>query len=247
MYVSRDGVKLFYQATGSGSRDVFLLPQCQPATYSRQFKHQIPYLARYFRVITMDPRGNGRSDRPATRYDLDTRYADFLAVLGEVVRPPFALAAVSCAGMLAFRYAVEHPDRVSHLILLSGQYSESVPQPFDEKVAPVIRDDFDGWRQRLFARALPGAPLAQGHRGRRRLGRRDDPGHPRRVAAGHRRLERPRAAGRSSRADAGAARHQGPDRAVRPRPEDGPGRSPAPASSPSRAEGIAFTVATWRR
>jgi pimeloyl-ACP methyl ester carboxylesterase/UDP:flavonoid glycosyltransferase YjiC (YdhE family) len=155
MYVSRNGVKLFYQATGSGTRDVFLLPQCQPAMYSRQFKHQVPYLARYFRVVTMDQRGNGRSDRPATGYDLDTRYQDFLAILGEAVRPPFALVAVSCAGMLAFRYAVEHPDHVSHLILLSGQYSESVPQPFDEKVAPVIRGDFDGWRQRLFTRALP--------------------------------------------------------------------------------------------
>ena len=30
-----------------------------------------------------------------------------------------------------------------------------MPQPFEEKVAPVIRDDFDGWRQRLFARVLP--------------------------------------------------------------------------------------------
>jgi pimeloyl-ACP methyl ester carboxylesterase/predicted glycosyltransferase len=155
MYVSRDGVRLFYHASSGGSRDLFLLPQCQPATYSRQFKHQIPYLARYFRVVTMDQRGNGRSDRPATGYDLDTRYQDFLAVLDEAVRPPFALVAVSCAGMLAFRYAAEHPDRVSRLILLSGQYSESVPQPFDEKVAPVIRDDFDGWRQRLFARVLP--------------------------------------------------------------------------------------------
>jgi predicted glycosyltransferase/predicted alpha/beta hydrolase family esterase len=103
----------------------------------------------------MDLRGNGRSDRPAGGYDLDTRYQDFLAVLETAVRPPFALVAYSCAGMLAFRYAVEHPDRLSHLILLSGQYSESVPQPFEEKVAPVIRDSFSTWQQRLFARCLP--------------------------------------------------------------------------------------------
>ena len=98
MYVTRGGVRLFYQVTGSGARDLFLLPQCQLVTYSRQWKHQIPYLSRYFRVVTMDPRGNGRSDRPATGYDLDTRYGDLLAVLDEVVRPPFALVAFSCAG-----------------------------------------------------------------------------------------------------------------------------------------------------
>jgi pimeloyl-ACP methyl ester carboxylesterase/predicted glycosyltransferase len=155
MYVSRDGVRLFYQVTGGEERDLFLLPQCQPVTYSRQWKHQMPYLSRYFRVVTMDLRGNGRSDRPPTGYDLDTRYEDFLAVLAETARPPFALVALSCAAMLALRYAVEHPDRLSHLVLIGGQYAESVPQPFDEKVAPVIRDDFDAWRRRLFTRCLP--------------------------------------------------------------------------------------------
>lgn len=156
MYLHRPGeASIFYQITGAGARDLFLLPQCQVVTHSRMWKHQIPYLARYFRVITMDQRGNGRSDRPVTGYDLDTRYGDLAAVLAEVARPPFALAAFSCASPLAFRYAVEHPDHLSHLILLSGQYAESVPQPFEERVARVIRDDFDGWRWRLFKRMFP--------------------------------------------------------------------------------------------
>jgi pimeloyl-ACP methyl ester carboxylesterase/UDP:flavonoid glycosyltransferase YjiC (YdhE family) len=152
MYVHRPDAKIFYQVTGSGARDLFLLPQCQVVTYSRMWKHQIPYLSRNFRVITMDPRGNGRSDRPASGYDLESRYQDFLAVADEVARLPFVLVAFSCAGPLAFRYAVEHPSRLSHLILLSGQYAESVPKPFEERVAQVIREDFDSWRGRLFTR-----------------------------------------------------------------------------------------------
>src|SRR5215472_15608207 len=155
MYVSRDGVKLFYQVTGAGDRELFLLPQCQPATYSRQWKNQIPYLTGYFRVATMDHRGNGRSDRTATGYDLENRYRDVVAVLDEAVGPRFALVAHSCGSLIALRYVVEHPERVSHLILLGGQYAESVPQPFEEKVAPVIRNDFDNWRKRLFARSYP--------------------------------------------------------------------------------------------
>ncbi|MGH7366802.1 MAG: alpha/beta fold hydrolase [Candidatus Rokuibacteriota bacterium] len=155
MYVHRPDASIFYHVTGGGARDLFLLPQCQVVTHSRMWKHQIPYLSRYFRVITMDPRGNGRSDRPPTGYDLDTRYGDLLAVLDEVARPPFALVAFSCAAPLAFRYAVAHPDRLSHLILLSGQYAESVPQPFEERVARVIREDFDNWRARLFKRVFP--------------------------------------------------------------------------------------------
>jgi pimeloyl-ACP methyl ester carboxylesterase len=154
MYVYRPDAKIFYQATGGGSRDIVLCSQCQPVSYSRMWKYQIPYLSRYFRVVTFDQRGNGRSDRPVSGYDLDTRYEDLTEVADATARPPFALVALSCAAMLAFRYVVEHPERVSHLILIAGQYSESVPQPFEEKVASVIRSDFDGWRQRLFKRVF---------------------------------------------------------------------------------------------
>ena len=155
MYLQRPGARIFYQTFGSGARDCFLLPQCQVVTHSRMWKHQIPYLSNYFRVITMDQRGNGRSDRPATGYDLDTRYGDVTAVFEEVTRPPFVLVVFSCAAPLAFRYAVEHPERLSHLILISGQYAESVPKPFEERVARVIRGDFDAWRERLFRRIFP--------------------------------------------------------------------------------------------
>ncbi|HXH82610.1 MAG TPA: alpha/beta fold hydrolase [Candidatus Tectomicrobia bacterium] len=154
MYVYRPDARLFYQATGAG-RDVFLLPMCQPAAYGRLWKYQVPYLSRYARVVVMDQRGNGRSDRTPTGYDLQTRYDDLLAVLSAAVRPPFAFVAFSCAAMLAFRYVVEHPGHVSHLVLVSGQYAESMPQPFEEKVARVFREDFDGWRTRLWTRCLP--------------------------------------------------------------------------------------------
>ena len=155
MYVHRPDARIFYQVTGTGARDLFLLPPCQVVVHSRMWKHQIPYLSRYFRVITMDPRGNGRSDRPATGYDLEARYGDMLAVLEEVARPSFAFLAFSCSALLAFRYVAEHASRLSHLILLSGQYAESLPSPFDERVAPVIRGDYDNWVARQFKRMLP--------------------------------------------------------------------------------------------
>ena len=60
---------------------------------------------------------------------LATRYGDVAAVLEEAARPPFALVAFACSGLLAFRYVTEHADRVSHLILIGGQYAESMPQP----------------------------------------------------------------------------------------------------------------------
>ena len=42
---------------------MFLLPTWS-IIHSRHWKMQIPYLARHFRVLTFDGRGNGESDRP---------------------------------------------------------------------------------------------------------------------------------------------------------------------------------------
>jgi pimeloyl-ACP methyl ester carboxylesterase/UDP:flavonoid glycosyltransferase YjiC (YdhE family) len=155
MFVERPGAKIHYQTTGGGGRDLLFHGPCQPAAHSRMWKAQVPYLSRYFRVTAVDPRGNGRSGRPSTGYDFDTRYGDLLAVLDAAVTPPFALVAFSCASMLAVRYAVDHPDRVSHLVLIGAQYAQALPKPFEERVARVIRQDFDGWRTRLFTKAVP--------------------------------------------------------------------------------------------
>jgi pimeloyl-ACP methyl ester carboxylesterase/predicted glycosyltransferase len=155
MYVSRPDARIFYQVTGSGQRDVILVPPCYPIVYARTWKMQVPYLSRLFRVVTMDFRGNGRSDRPSSGYDFDTLYGDLAAVLDAGAQPPFALVGYSCSNMLVIRYAVEHPERVSHLVLVSPQYSQPLPEPFEEKYAPLVRDDFGGYLRRFFTALYP--------------------------------------------------------------------------------------------
>ena len=63
-YVERDGVRVFYEVYGDGEPTVFLLPTWS-IIHSRHWKMQIPYLARHFRVLTFDGRGNGKADRPS--------------------------------------------------------------------------------------------------------------------------------------------------------------------------------------
>ena len=80
--VDNDGVSIHYEVFGSGPDTVFLMPTF-PIVDSRMWKAQVPYLARHFRVVTADPRGNGRSDRPRDPRRLrdDAYAADVLAVL----------------------------------------------------------------------------------------------------------------------------------------------------------------------
>jgi pimeloyl-ACP methyl ester carboxylesterase len=65
-YVERNGVRLFYEVYGEGEPTIFLLPTWS-IIHSRHWKLQIPYLARHFRVLTFDGRGNGLPPRSGLR------------------------------------------------------------------------------------------------------------------------------------------------------------------------------------
>ena len=62
-YVERLGVRVFWERYGDVDPTVLLLPTWT-IVHSRVWKAQIPYFARHCRVLTFDPRGSERSDRP---------------------------------------------------------------------------------------------------------------------------------------------------------------------------------------
>src|SRR6187401_3355971 len=95
-YVERNGVRTFYEVYGDGEPTVLLMPTWS-IIHSRHWKLQIPYLARYRRVLTFDGRGNGRSDRPTDpeAYREDEFAADALAVMDATATDRAALVSLS--------------------------------------------------------------------------------------------------------------------------------------------------------
>src|SRR2546421_10457547 len=75
---------------------------------------RVPSLARHFRVITFDGRGNGRSDRPSwpEAYTDIEFVADAVAVLDATGTDRVIIAGLSMGTGYALRLAAEHPDRV---------------------------------------------------------------------------------------------------------------------------------------
>jgi len=135
--VERNGVKIWYAVWGDRGPWLAFPPTYQIA-HSQLLKATVPYLCRHFRIVTMDGRGNGRSDRPAARaaYTLDEYYADFAAVLDAVPVERVALVAISAATMTAVRFAAERPEQVSHLVIAGGFIESRLDDP---KVAAVVR------------------------------------------------------------------------------------------------------------
>ncbi|HWC40402.1 MAG TPA: alpha/beta hydrolase [Actinomycetota bacterium] len=146
-YVERDGVRLFWERYGDGDTTVLLLPTWS-IVHSRHWKAQIPYLARHFRVLTFDGRGNGRSDRPAGAgaYDDEQYVADAVAVLDATSTREAVLIGLSRGGRWAVELAAARPERVLGAMLIDPAISFMAPLPqrqafsFDEEL-----DTTEGW------------------------------------------------------------------------------------------------------
>ena len=139
--VERDGVRLWYSVWGESGPWIAFTPIYQIA-HSQMLKAVVPYLSRHFRVVIMDSRGNGRSDRPEGQeaYAFEHYYRDFVAVVEAAGADRLAVVGISAATMIAIRFAAEHPDRTTHLIVAGG-YMESKHRSAED--ATRLRADTD--------------------------------------------------------------------------------------------------------
>ncbi len=152
-YIKRDGVRLYYEVYGSGEPTVFLLPTWS-IIHSRHWKMQIPYLARHCRVITLDGRGNGRSDRPAAGYQEAEFAADAVAVMDATATEHAVIVSLSVGAQRGLILAAEHPDRITGAVFicpavpLASPLEDRTRYPWDEVLSTDQgwpKDKFSSW------------------------------------------------------------------------------------------------------
>jgi pimeloyl-ACP methyl ester carboxylesterase/predicted glycosyltransferase len=149
-FVERDGVRVHWEAYGDSGTAILLMPTWS-VIHSRHWKAQIPYLARHFRVVVYDGRGNGLSDRPSTpsAYAAEEFVADGVAVLDAAGVNSACVAGLSMGGFRALLLASAHPERVDGVFvigptvpLLTAAAAARETLGFDDE-----RDHFEGWEK----------------------------------------------------------------------------------------------------
>ncbi len=110
-----DGTNISYELAGNRDGEPLLMIQGLGAD-TRGWTFQKGALSRY-RMILVDNRGVGRSDRPPGPYDLEVMATDAVAVLDHAGYGSAHVMGASMGGILAQIIAVRHPERVRSLIL----------------------------------------------------------------------------------------------------------------------------------
>ena len=125
------GVRLAYQVTGEGPRDLLLVPGLV-SHLELDWAHQgyarfLERLGGAGRLIRADKRGTGHSDRSAGVPDLEERVDDLRAVLDAAASERAVVVGVSEGASTALLLAATHPGRVRALVLVAGYATRVSP------------------------------------------------------------------------------------------------------------------------
>jgi len=136
MYLQVNGARIHYERAGSGFPVIFLHAGIAD---SRMWEPEVEAFAKHFDVIRPDQRGFGQSDLPATRW---SAIADLLEIMDSLALKPAHLVGCSMGGELAIDFALDHPERVSKLVLVGPSISgANFGKKYPDLWAPVKAAD----------------------------------------------------------------------------------------------------------
>ena len=120
-YARSGDVSIAYQVVGSGPVDILFVPFLINLVWAWEqpiFVDFCTRLAEFSRLILLDKRGTGLSDRPRDLPSFETRMDDLRAVMDDAASERAALlGAGSPGGQLCAVFAATYPERVKALVL----------------------------------------------------------------------------------------------------------------------------------
>jgi microsomal epoxide hydrolase len=138
-FKTSDGINIHYVESGAGRPIVFIPGWTMPAWI---WEKQIDEFSRKYRVIAVDPRSQGESDKPAFGHLPETRARDYKELVDHLAlkRPVLVGWSMAC-GELA-KYAEQFgTDDVAGIVLVDGYLSD--------QASPEMTAAISGWMNQL--------------------------------------------------------------------------------------------------
>ena len=126
-YAKSGDLNIAYQVTGDGPFDLVLVPgfvsHLELDWDDRRYARFLERLSSFSRLIRLDKRGTGLSDRPGGLPDLESRMDDVRAVMDGAGSDRAALFGYSEGGPMSVLFAATYPERTAALVLY-GTYAK---------------------------------------------------------------------------------------------------------------------------
>lgn len=135
-YATNDGVRIYYETEGAGPPLVLHCGFIEALQDWRDFGY-VEALRGDYRLILLDPRGQGASDKPHDPivYAFDARVADVVAVLDALGVATAHYWGYSMGGRIGFAITHLAPNRFRSLVIGADQGNATDPAPMRQSAA----------------------------------------------------------------------------------------------------------------
>lgn len=157
---TRNGLRIHYDIAGEGPP--LVLVHANPFD-RRLWMHQVARFSPFFRVIALDIRGYGLSDKPETPFTLSDMVRDVLGVCADEGIERAIFAGVSVGSGIALLLALDHPEIAQALVLVGG--SSNSNRSISRRIEGFTAKGPQAYRlehmRELFAPGFPETPAGQ--------------------------------------------------------------------------------------
>jgi non-heme chloroperoxidase len=138
-FTTSDGIRIHYLDAGSGRPIVFIPGWTMPAWI---WQKQIDEFSKKYRVLAVDPRSQGESDKPTSGHLPETRSRDYKELVEHLgLKQPVLVGWSMACGELV-KYAEQYgTDHLAGIVLVDGFLSE--------KLSPEMFAAISGWMNQL--------------------------------------------------------------------------------------------------
>jgi pimeloyl-ACP methyl ester carboxylesterase len=162
MEATINGARIHYERVGAGLPVIFLHAGIADL---RMWEPQAIAFEKDFDVIRLDQRGFGQSELPPVSW---SPVEDLLAIMDELDLKPAHLVGCSMGGATAIDFALEHPERLSKLVLVGSAIHGRAGPPeyrhlYAEEAAARKSGDLDALKQALMYLTLDGPDRPRGY------------------------------------------------------------------------------------
>lgn len=112
-----NGTQLHYEIHGNGAPILFVHGL---GSSGRDWEKQVAAFSGNYRILTVDLRGHGRSDRPSGPYSISGFADDLAALLRELSMAPVHLIGLSLGGAVALQLAADHPELIRTAVIVNS-------------------------------------------------------------------------------------------------------------------------------
>lgn len=132
-----NGINIYYELHGPAEAAIVVLNNGIIMNAATSWNFQTATLAKYYRLLQYDMRGQGQSDHPDEEYSMELHADDLDGLLERLGIEKAHIAGISYGGEVAQAFALEYPQRSLSLIL-----ADTVSEIHDD-LAQVVRSWID--------------------------------------------------------------------------------------------------------